>query len=78
MIDEALKQKIKGHYDKGEGSIQDIARVYRVSVPDVLDIIGLSDLATVEIDGDLIDDTYAGPGATMNRGSIVPVPFTTD
>jgi hypothetical protein len=78
MIDDELRSKIKEHHNKGQGSIQDIARVYRVSVAEVLTIIGASELTQVEIAGDLIDPGEAGPGANMNYGMMVPIPFTTD
>lgn len=78
MIDDDTRAKIKEHYDKGQGSIQDIARVYRVQVADVLAIINAQDLATVELGGDLIDSTEAGPGATLNYGQIIPINYSTD
>lgn len=78
MIDDELKQKIKGHYQRGEGSIQDIARVYRVSVADVLDITGNSEIKTIEFGGDLIDQETAGQGATINYGRVEAIPFTVD
>lgn len=78
MIDDELRAKIKEHYRKGEGSIQDIARVYRVSVADVLDITGNSEIKTVEFGGDLIDQETAGQGATINYGRVEPIPFTVD
>lgn len=78
MLDDETKAKIKEHYSKGQGSIQDIARVYRVSVTEVLTIIGATDLTTLEIAGDMIDATEAGPGAQLNYGQIVPIPYTTD
>ncbi len=78
MIDDELKKKIINHYQKGQGSIQDIARVYRLTVPEVLGVLGLTDLTTVSTGGDLIDPSEAGPGATMNYGKQHQVPFTTD
>lgn len=63
MIDQLDKdtiQKIKDHYIKGEGSIQGIARTYRVSVETVLHIIGQDDLTQVHFIGDQIDQTEAG------------------
>lgn len=77
-IDDELFDKILDHYHKGQGSIQDIARVYRVDVAAVLDITGNSVMKYIEMDGDLIDADDAGPGATMNNGRIEAINFTTD
>lgn len=74
-MDEKTKEAIIGHYQKGQGSIQDIARVYGVSVDEVLRLIGAPELASVHISGDLIDANEAGP-AEMNYGKDVSVPFT--
>ncbi len=53
-MDETLKAKINEHYQLGEGSIQDIARKYRLTVEEVLEVIGQSDVTTVVGAGDLI------------------------
>lgn len=78
VVDQETKDKIYEHYLKGQGSIQDIARVYSVDVNDVLEIIGAPELSTVSTQGDLIDPSEAGPGAEMNYGKDYRVPFTTD
>lgn len=75
---EELKAKINDHYQKGQGTIQDIARVYGVTVADVLQAIGQGHLASVSTQGDMISESEAGPGATMNYGKQFIVPFTTD
>lgn len=77
-MDSELKKKIVRHYQNGEGSIQDIARVYRLTVQEVLDAIGEGDLTTVHTGGDLIDASEAGPGASMNYGQDFSVPFSLD
>lgn len=78
MIDDETKKKVIGHYQRGQGSIQDIARVYRLEVTQVLDILGIKDLSTINIQGDMITPDEAGPGADMNYGKDYPVPYTTN
>lgn len=79
MVDNALAKTINEHYQKGEGSIQDIARVYHVSVEEVLHVIGQDEVATVQTVGDQIDASEAGPGATVNYdGKTYNVPFSLD
>lgn len=77
-MDKATREKILEHYQRGQGSIQDIARVYRVSVDEVLDIVGEGHLGSVFTQGDLIDASEAGPNAAMNYGRDFKVPFTVD
>jgi hypothetical protein len=77
-MDATTKKKIIDHYEKGQGSIQDIARTYNVSVAAVLDATGQGSLSSVHTQGDLIDESDAGPGAQMNYGKTFTVPFTTD
>lgn len=77
-MDEQTRAKINEHYQKGQGSIQDIARVYRCTVQEVLDIIGQGDMGKVYIHGDLIDPSEAGPNANMNYGKQETITFTTD
>lgn len=75
QIMEDIKEKILGHYQRGEGSIQDLARIYRVTVDEVLEIVGEKHLGTVFTQGDLIDAAEAGPNAEMNYGREFKVPF---
>lgn len=75
-MDEQTRKAILSHYQKGQGSIQDVARIYNVPVDEVLRIIGAPELASVSISGDLIDRSEAGPGVEMNYGKEVSVPFT--
>ena len=77
-MDDTTRNKIIEHYQKGQGSIQDIARVYRVSVDEVLDIIGVKDIGTVTYTPDLIDPSEVGPGASFNYGSTEKINYTTD
>jgi len=74
-MDDSTREKIIGHYQRGQGSIQDIARVYNVSVAEVLRVTGNNDLATVTLGGDLIDQSEAG-NSPINYGENIPVPFT--
>lgn len=71
-IDDTLFDTIKGHYVKGQGSIEDIARVYHVPVPAVLDITGNSELKAVILQGDLVDpETATGFKNAFNPGELV-------
>lgn len=74
QLDEATKKKIADHYMKGEGSIQAIAREYRVTVETVLEITGNSDLSSVYAVGDQIDQEDAG-NATLNGPQRFRVPY---
>lgn len=78
-MDEELQEKIKGHYQRGEGSIQDIARVYRLSVDEVLDVLDMKEMSEIKTQGDLIDQDEAGPEVVVNAiGKIARARFTTD
>jgi hypothetical protein len=72
------KQKIIDHYQKGQGSIQDIARVYRYTVQEVLQVLGMTDLLEVETQGDLVDSSEVGPGIQLEQSKIHGVSYTTD
>lgn len=72
-------EKIIWHYQHAEGSIQDIARVYRTSVEHVLEINGLNDMAEVQTQGDLIDQSEAGPEVRVNPlGNPAKAKYTLD
>lgn len=74
--DVAIKLSIKRHYEKGRGSIQDLARVYHVDVDSVLRTIGIDDMSEVTVVGDLIDREEAGPEAELNpNGKRYKVPY---
>lgn len=80
MIDvpEETQAEIRDHYDHGRGSIQDYARIYKLDMSDVLEIVGETDLGTVEIGGDLVDAKEMGGrlGAAEIRGpQTQEVPF---
>lgn len=77
-MDEQLVGKIKNHYQKGEGSIQDLARIYRLDVGEVLDILGLSDIKEVEGMGDLIGENEAGPEVQIKTSNRYKANFTTN
>jgi hypothetical protein len=77
-MDEITKKKVLAHYQKGEGSIQDIARVYKIEVSEILDLIGASELKTVTIGGDTIGAEEAGSGAKMNYGEEKEIRYTTN
>lgn len=71
---------IKELYNRGKGSIQDYARIYNVTVDEILDILDMKELKTVHIEGDQIDEEELGP---TGRGQISPgedvrVPYTTN
>ena len=78
QVDEKTTKEILHLYLTGKGSIQDYARIYRLSVEQVLAIVNETHLSSVSISGDMIDPTEAGPGAAMNYGSEVPVPYSTN
>lgn len=75
-VDKETRDKIYEHYQKGQGSLQDLARIYRISVDEVLEITGHSEMSTVFIPGDLIDPSEAGPNVQMNYGREQKVDFT--
>jgi len=65
-------------YQTSSSSIQDIARIRRVSVEHVLVLIGQAEMTSVDIQGDLVDASEIGPGAEFNYGKTVAVPYTVD
>lgn len=69
-------EQITQAYQKGANSLQDLARIFGVSMDHVLNLTGNSHLATVQTGGDLIDAVEAGKGAELNYGSEIDVPFT--
>lgn len=77
-MDTKTKTEILNAYQRGRNSIQDIARIFKVSVPEVLDLIGEGQSKSVSVPGDLISEAEAGPDATMNFGKEVKVPFSVD
>jgi len=77
-MDLELKKKINEHYQLGQGSIQDIARVYRLDVSEVLEAIGQSELNHVDAIGDLVDRSEAGSEAVISAGKKHDAVFTTN
>lgn len=77
MTDEQ-KKEIKEIYQSTKRSIQDIARIYRMDVHEVLEIIGESRLGQVHTEGDMIDVHEVGPNTTLNHGETFRVPFSTN
>lgn len=77
LEDMTVEDRVKYHYMHGQGSIQDIARVYRMSVEEVLHLIGQDEMLTVEQShGDLIDQSEAGPMTEINlQGKKFPVSY---
>lgn len=77
-MDEDLKKKVIEHYNLGQGSIQDIARVYRLDVDEVLEVLGMQDMMTVQTMGDLIGQDEAGLETPLQSGRKYKVPYNTD
>lgn len=77
QLDDDTIKKIQDHYQKGQGSIQDIARVYRVTVETVLHHIGMDDMTSVAFIGDQIDAEDAGT-APLNQGETRRVTYSTN
>jgi hypothetical protein len=77
-MNEDDKQKIIDHYQKGQGSIQDIARVYRYSVQEVLQVLGMTDLLEVETQGDMVDSSEVGPDVPLEYSKKHNINFTSD
>lgn len=78
MDTETLHKKINEHYQLGDGSIQDIARTYRLEVDEVLHILKLDDILEVESVGDMVDASEVDPGTVINRGKKQRAKFTTN
>jgi len=77
-MDDETKAKIKNHYQLGQGSIQDLARVYRFTVDEVLDALGLNDVSQVEGMGDLIGQDEAGPDTIIKTKNTYKSNFSTN
>lgn len=76
---ETVEEKIMYHYQRAQGSIQDLARVYKLSVDEVLHILDLDDMTEIQTQGDLIDQSEAGPEVRVNpQGSTAKAHYTTD
>jgi hypothetical protein len=75
-VPEELKAKIREHYQKGQGSMQDYARIYGVPIEKVLEICGENDLMEVEMIGDLVDQSEIGKTGTVNPGDYAKTHIT--
>lgn len=75
-MDEKTKKAIIKAYQTSSNSLQDIARIYKVDVNDVLLATGNNNLATVTFAGDLIDQQEAGRGVELARGQEYDVPIS--
>ncbi len=53
-MDDKLKTEIIKVYQTSRNSIQDIARIYRVDVHEVMEAIGEKKATNVQMEGDLI------------------------
>jgi len=73
-------EQIRDHYIHARATIQEMARVYKLTVEKVLEILDLEDVGEVQTIGDQIDASELGPGdAPINSvGKSYKVPFTTD
>lgn len=73
------EEKIKVYYMFGKGTIQDYARIFKLSVDEVNHILDLDDLSEVLTQGDLIDQAEAGPEVRVNPlGNPAKAHYTTD
>lgn len=79
LLSDQEKSEIRDLYQRGKGSIQDYARIYRVDVNEVLHVIGEEHLGTVHMDGDQVDEEELGPTGRgqISYGEDINVPFTT-
>ena len=77
-MDEDLKKKVNKHYQLGQGSIQDIARTYRLTVEEVLDMIGQSEVATVTGIGDLVGPEDVPEGTQIVTETKYKAQFSTN
>lgn len=77
-MDKKTRQEILKAYQTSRNSIQDIARIYKVTVPEVLDLIGEGKSKSVTAIGDQIAPDEIGEGASFNSGKKFNIPYTTD
>jgi hypothetical protein len=74
-----IEERVVYRYNHAQGSIQDIARVYRLSMEEVLKLIGHDNMLEIPTQGDLIDQSEAGPEVRVNpMGNPARNNFTTD
>lgn len=73
--DPDLEKKVMDHYQKGEGSLQQIAIFYKIPVERVLQIIGQEEMLEVETQGDLVDANEVGPEVQLHHSKKFKVPY---
>lgn len=78
LAEQPVPDQIKWYYEHGYGSIQDYARIYRLSVEEVLTILDMTDMTSVTTQGDLVDQADLMPGTPMNYGDQHRVKYSTD
>lgn len=71
-------EQIVDAYQSSRNSIQDIARIFGVSVEHVLQLTGNGELVNVTYMGDMVDTTEVGNQTPLNYGQVVKVPYTAD
>lgn len=74
----SVSERVTYRYQHGQGSIQDIARWDRLSVDEVLTILHMDDLKTVQTQGDLVDSSELMPGTPVNHGDQFRVNYSND
>lgn len=79
-VSDELKEQINDDYQKGSASIQTLARIHRLTVDEVLEILGLrEETGTLSLVGDQVDEDELGPGDTpINSGEKLRQKFSTD
>jgi hypothetical protein len=72
----SVDNQIRAHYLHARGTIQDYARLFHMTVPQVLALLDLKDVGTVQTIGDQIDQAEAGSEVVINPlGKRYDVPF---
>lgn len=74
-MDAKTRKAVKKAYLTSRNSIQDIARIYRVDVHEVMEVIGEGQASTVHLEGDMISQDEAGSNAQMNYGKDIKIPI---
>jgi hypothetical protein len=73
------EERIVYHYQHGQGSIQDIARVYHYTVEQVLHIIGQDEMLSVPLGGDQVDaEDVTKSGLSYNYGTTDRAVYSTN
>lgn len=73
----SVEDQIKDHYMRARGTIQDYARIYKLTVEEVLHILGHDEMISIETIGDLVDKKELGPNADPNpRGQLAEANYS--